>query len=66
MVDEKGALITTIVVIVSVAFAGIVGYRILRKKNILPKLKEKCAKVIQDAKQSFREGYGGTEAPAAA
>ena len=66
MVDEKGVLITTLAVIVGVAFAGFVGYKILKKKNVLPKLKESCAKTIEEAKQSFREGFNGVENPAMA
>ena len=53
-------------VIVGVAFAGVVGYKLLEKQNpaLLKKIKgsvseagDKVAAVVADAKESFYEGY---------
>ncbi|MBF0569711.1 MAG: hypothetical protein HQL18_02925 [Candidatus Omnitrophica bacterium] len=53
-------------VAVGVVFAGVVGYKILEKKNpaLLKKVKgsvdkaaEKVSSIVTDAKESFYEGY---------
>ncbi|MBF0511153.1 MAG: hypothetical protein HQL13_02370 [Candidatus Omnitrophica bacterium] len=52
--------------VVAVVFVGVVGYKILEKKNpgLIKKVKgsidevgEKMSSVITDAKESFYEGY---------
>ena len=64
-VVEKGVL-TTLAVVTGVAFAGLVGYKIIKKKK--PELCEKVKKsvsnakkrtseIIEGARESFREGY---------
>lgn len=66
MVDEKGAVITTVAVVLGTVFAGIVGYKILKKKRVFPRIKEKCTATIRDMKQSFRNGYRGANNPGTA
>lgn len=65
MALEKGVLVTVAVGIGAV-FAGIVGYKILKKKKpeIIKKAKEsvadtkkKASEIAQGARESFRKGY---------
>ena len=63
MVDEKGILMTTLIAIVGVAFAGIVGYQIIKKKQLFPRMKERCSKTVDVMKRGFQEGYRGVKNP---
>ncbi|MBF0387268.1 MAG: hypothetical protein HQL20_05360 [Candidatus Omnitrophica bacterium] len=59
-------MIKGILTVVAVAFVGVVGYKILEKKNpgLIRKVKgsvsgvgQKVGAIIDDAKESFYEGY---------
>ncbi len=61
MAFEKGLLVTA-----SVVFAGLVGYKIIKKKrpDLLKKakksvfdIKKRTSEIIEGARASFREGY---------
>ena len=65
MVVEKGVLVSAATV-VGVAFVGLVGYKIVKKKKpeLLEKakkpfrnIKKRTSEIVASAKQSFREGY---------
>ena len=65
MAIQKGAL-AAVAAAVGVAFVGLVGYKIVKKKNpkLLNKAKEsvknikkRTSKVLEGAKKSFEEGY---------